>query len=908
VKGSEVREGFLRFFEARGHKRLPSDSLVPKNDPTLLFTGAGMNQFKDMFLGKGTLPWRRIATAQKCLRVPDLEKVGATPRHHTFFEMLGNFSFGDYFKRECIPWEWEFFTRECGIPEGSLVVSVFEEDEEAAGVWREIVGLAPERIFRFGDAENFWPAEARAKGPNGPCGPCSEIYFDARPREKLPPTRGLRSLPEERFTEIGNCVFTQFERHGSDRAGETGVLLPLPQKNIDVGLGLERITAVLQGAPNNFETDLFLPLLEAIAERTGRRYGTDPRADVRMRRIADHVRAVVFCVADGVLPGNEERNYVVRKILRRAIRDGYELGVEEPFLHTLAAVVSSTMGEAYPEVVQHRHTVEIAICAEEERFREIYRRGRAFLDERIERARAGGGKAFSGADAFELHDTYGFPADLTRVIAEEGGLSFDEEGFERAMRGQRERARSKTTMKGEVFAGGALAEMKGEHIPTSAFVGYETDAVTEEPILAILTPTSPRDFAGGTRSGELPTSAEEAALVVRHTPFYAEAGGQVGDRGTIRGAEGGSFTVTDCWDVDGYHLHIGKVEKGRIRLGEKVELRVDPEWRWRVTKNHTATHLLHKALKVVLGPSVGQAGSLVHPEYLRFDFTWGERLTEEQKRAVEDLVNRRVMEAIPVTWKVKPIEEARKEGAVMMFGEKYGERVRVLRVGDFSVELCGGTHVANTGNIGPFRITKEQALGAGVRRIFALTGPAAVAYLRGRDESLEGIARALKTTPERVIERLEALQKEVKEAKSRRPASSPSGDPLPELLRSERRIGPFRFVAGRVEGAGIGTLRALLPRLLRELGRSGVVALAGASGDSVPFVLAAGPGAAAGGFDANREARAFGERLGGGGGGKPDLAQGEGKSVEALDGAFEALASALESGAGAAVDTPRGPT
>src|SRR5262245_7601359 len=629
MRGREIRDRFLRFFEERGHRRLRSDSLVPKGDPTLLFTGAGMNQFKDMFLGKGTLPWKRVCTAQKCLRVPDLEKVGATPRHHTFFEMLGNFSFGDYFKRECIPWEWEFFTEELGIPREQLVVSVYEDDAEAAGIWQEVVGLPPERIYRFDDKENFWPAEARGKGPNGPCGPCSEIYFDARPREALPSNRGLRSLPEDRFAEIGNCVFTQFERRDPARAGEPGLLEPLPQKNIDVGLGLERITAVLQGALNNFETDLFRPLLEAISERTGRRYGADPAADVRMRRIADHVRAVAFCIADGVLPGNEERNYVVRKLVRRALRDGYDLGVEEPFLHTLAAVVASTMGEPYPEVVQHLHTVEIAICAEEERFREIYRRGRSFLDVRLEKAKASGARLFPGSDVFELHDTYGFPSDLTRVIVEEEGLRYDEAGFERAMEEQRRRAQAKSTIKGEVFAGGPIAELKGEKVPITRFVGYETGVASEQSVLAILLPAGERDFAGGTRTARLTASGPEAALLVERSPFYAEGGGQVGDRGTIRGEEGGGFTVADCRNIDGYILHIGGMEGGSIRGGEKVELRVDPEWRWRVTKNHTATHLLHKALKVVLGPNVGQAGSLVHPEYLRFDFTWGEKLAEE---------------------------------------------------------------------------------------------------------------------------------------------------------------------------------------------------------------------------------------------------------------------------------------
>ena len=491
LTAAQIRERFLAFFESKGHQRLPSDSLIPADDPTLLFTGAGMNQFKDMFLGKGTLPYKRVTTTQKCLRVPDLEEVGRTPRHHTFFEMLGHFSFGDYFKEECIGWEWEFFTKVLGIPENQLVVTVYLDDDEAYDYWHKNIGLQEERIFRLGEKENFWPAEAPSKGPNGPCGPCSEIYYDADPSRPYPAKEGLEDLPGDRFTEIGNCVFTQFDRQSD------GSLPPLPQRNIDVGLGLERIAAVLAGVPTNFDTDLFQPYIRVLEQRSGVKYGADAALDQRMKRVADHLRAVTFCIADGAVPGNEGRGYVVRKIVRRAIRDGYELGIEEPFLHEMVDVVGEVMGDVFPEVREHAGQCRSLIKSEEESFAGVYRQGRVRLEEFLQ-----GDRSATGAFAFQLHDTYGFPVDITRQMMLDAGVEMDEAGFEAAMAEQRERARASASTSEAVFAGNAATALAEAGIPETGFSGYET-LETQTRVLAIL--------AGG---NELVASAQNGQDVV----------------------------------------------------------------------------------------------------------------------------------------------------------------------------------------------------------------------------------------------------------------------------------------------------------------------------------------------------------------------------------------------------------
>ncbi|MCA8952334.1 MAG: alanine--tRNA ligase, partial [Planctomycetes bacterium] len=756
LPAAEVRARFLSFFVERGHKHLASDSLVPANDPTLLFTGAGMNQFKDMFLGVGTLPYKRVTTAQKCLRVPDLENVGFTARHHTFFEMLGNFSFGDYFKQECIAWEWEFFKDVCGIPAEQMVVTIYQDDDEAFEIWTKHVGLSPDKVFRFGEKENFWPAEAPSKGPNGVCGPCSEIYFDARPGEPYPSREGLRELPDDRFTEIGNCVFTQFDRR------DGGKLEPLPQKNIDVGLGLERIVAVLQGAKNNFETDLFRPYLDWLGQRTGTPYGADGDRDIRMRRIADHARALTFCISDGALPSNEGRGYVVRKILRRAVRDGYELGLDKPFLFELVAVVGEVMGEAYPEVRENAGQCRAVIRGEEESFATVYRQGMqrleeylGRLDDRAQIESRGAPTPTTGEFAFQLHDTYGFPVDIAQKVMEERGFVLDMNGFEAAMAAQRERARASAGTADAVFTASVAVKLRAAGHGRTEFVGYG-ELARETTLQALI--------GEGDVLLERAAEGQTALLVAAATPFYAQGGGQVGDRGTVTSATGAG-RITDTTALDGFHLHRVEVTKGTLEAGQPCTLTVDEAARRATERNHTATHLLHAALKRVLGDHVSQAGSEVAPERLRFDYTQPEKPSAAELDAVEDLVNAEILRATAIAARVQPLAAARQAGFVALFGEKYGDEVRTLQVGDFSKELCGGTHVQNTGNIGAFRIVSETAVAAGTRRLEAVTGLVALAQARAERQSLGELSAALKVPAARVPERVRELGDELKRAR-----------------------------------------------------------------------------------------------------------------------------------------------
>jgi len=878
--GSEIREAFLGFFEARGHERVPSDSLVPAGDPTLLFTGAGMNQFKNEFLGRGRKGLKRAATAQKCLRVPDLENVGRTPRHHTFFEMLGNFSFGDYFKAEAIPWEWEFFTGTLGWDAERLLVTVYQDDDEAFGIWHEAVGLPVERIYRFGEKENFWPAEAPSKGPDGPCGPCSEIYFDQEPGGPLPPREGLSELPG-RFLEVGNLVFTQFDRRGA------GNLEPLPQKNIDVGLGLERIAAVAQGAANNFETDLFRPLLETLETLSGRTYGREARDDVHMRRIADHARAVFFCIADGAAPGREGRGYVVRKILRRAVRDGIELGLDEPFLAALLDPVRGVLEPAYPEIGQQAGTIETFVGGEEERFRELYQRGIRRLEDSLgELKRNRGATVFPGELAFELHDTYGFPADIAQVIVEENGFSFDHEGFSRAMEGQRERARRGSSIRGEVFAENRATRTRASGAAPTHFLGWDQDACPAR-VAALLR---------GEETVESLKSGEAGAVILDRTPFYARGGGQVGDRGVLLDSAGRElFTVEDTRAEEGIWFHLGTA-RGPIRVGDTLEARVDAAARRDTEAHHTATHLLQAALKEILGDHVHQAGSLVAPDRLRFDFTHSRRMTSEEIRAVEERVQGEILAARPVDKRFTTLKKAREEGVTALFGEKYGEKVRVVEVPGFSRELCGGTHAKNTGALGPFLILGERALAAGVRRIEALAGRAALAALRDQRERLQALEHSLKVPAGQLLERVEELRRELQAAKKRRAAPIPDARTVARALREDSHSFPGGPACAwqRLEGADAGALRSLADKLQKEDGLPGVVLLGGGDQEALPFVVLCGPDS---GFRAGDLARRFGALVGGGGGGRPDFAQGRGRGAppaeveEAVQRLFEALRS-----------------
>jgi len=880
LTAAEIRRRYLQFFEQNGHRIMASDSLVPANDPTLLFTGAGMNQFKDMFLGKGTLPWKRITTSQKCLRVPDLDNVGFTARHHTFFEMLGNFSFGDYFKKECIPWIWSFFKDVCGIPAEQMVVTIYKDDDEAFDIWTKQVGLAPEKVFRFGEKENFWPAEAPSKGPNGPCGPCSEIYFDSKPGQPYPDKRGLESLPDDRFTEVGNCVFTQFDRQSD------GSLKPLPQKNIDVGLGLERIAAVLQGAKNNFETELFRPYLDHLARITEVPYGKDPKRDIRMRRIADHIRAITFCIADGALPSNEGRGYVVRKILRRAARDGYELGLHRPFLFEMVDLVGTLMGDQYPEVRESTGQCRAIIRGEEESFLGVYRQGMARLDEFLASATKpapGALTAGSGDFAFQLHDTYGFPIDITQKVMEERGHRLDEAGFETAMEAQRQRARASMATADAVFTASIAVKLRDAGKKPSTFVGYET-LRTDTKLAAIV----------GDGDVLLPRAAsgQKVVLIAETTPFYAQGGGQVGDRGVVRTATG-EATIASTNALDGFHLHHATVTKGHVEAGQPATFEVDETARRATERNHTATHLLHAALKRVLGDHVSQAGSEVAPERLRFDYTQPEKPTAEQLQRVEHEVNAQILSATDVASRVQKLDAARAAGFVALFGEKYGEQVRTLQVGEWSRELCGGTHVKNSGNIGLFRITTEAAIAAGTRRIEAVTGTVALELARSEQKLVQTLANNLKVAPAKVVDRVTELTEELKKTKKDlEKALAPDLDVELQKLRAvaQTHAGVHTAVFER-PGLQPGYAMDLWKRASKELDPLVAVVLSPIDGE-VHVAVGVSP-SLHGKLKAGELVKTLAVLLGGGGGGKPEFAQGKGKDPARLPAAVDAAIAAL---------------
>lgn len=881
LTAAEIRTRYLEHFTGQGHTVMGSDLLVPANDPTLLFTGAGMNQFKDMFLGKGTLPTRRVTTSQKCLRVPDLDNVGVTPRHHTFFEMLGNFSFGDYFKKECITWVWSFFTDVCQIPKDQLVVTIYKDDEEAFEIWTKHIGMAPERVFRFGEKENFWPAEAPSKGPNGVCGPCSEIYFDNVPGAALPDGAGLEDLPEPRFLEIGNCVFTQFDRQSD------GSLKPLPQKNIDVGLGLERVTAVLQGAENNFETDLFRPYLEHLGKLSGTAYGKDKDRDIRMRRIADHIRAVTFCIADGALPSNEGRGYVVRKILRRAARDGYELGLDKPFLCDMVDIVGQMMGEQYPEVRENAAQCRAVIRGEEENFLVVHKQGMARLDEFLATSASGHSRgsviAGSGEFAFQLHDTYGFPIDITQKVIEERGYGIDESGFHAAMEQQRERARASASTSEAVFTASVAVKLRDAgHQPTE-FVGY--DQIESSAKLAALVGEGDAIVARA-------EAGQRLLLVSDRSPFYAQGGGQVGDHGRVQ-TETGTARILSTSALDGFHLHDAELQSGHLLAGQDVRMFVDEDSRRATERNHTATHLLHAALKKVLGDHVSQAGSEVAPDRLRFDYTQPEKPSADKLREVEELVNEQVLLATDVGARVQKLDEARQNGFVALFGEKYGSEVRTLQVGEFSKELCGGTHVSNTGNIGMFRLVSESAVAAGTRRIEAVTGRIALRMARAEREHLATVAGQLKVpgdqVPQRVLELTDELKKTRKQLEK---ALAPDLDA--ELVKVAEHVvahdGAHTLVYER-PGLQTKDAQELLRRAQQKFEPfAGVVISPGS--DSVLVVVAVSK-PLIGKVQAGALVKELTGMLGGGGGGRPDGAQGKGKDVSKAKAAAEAAVTAL---------------
>jgi len=878
----QIREAYLAFFERRGHTRYPSDSLVPENDPTLLFTGAGMNQFKAMFLGKGNLPFTRATTSQKCLRMPDLENVGRTASHHTFFEMLGNFSFGDYFKRDAIRWAWELLA-ELGVPGDRLSVTVYLDDDEAFAIWRDEVGLPEARLFRCGEDDNFWPAGAPSKGPNGICGPCSEIYFDFLPEAGALPAAGPGS-DGRRFVEIWNLVFTQFERQDGGR------LVPLPKKNIDTGMGFERVVRVVESLrgsrvlASNFETQLFAPLLAAIHAHIGRSTAFGTAEGTRVRRIADHVRAATFCIADGVRPSNLKQGYVVRKILRRAMLDRHVLGgdLRASWLAELSGEVVAGMAGAYPELRDARAVIASTIAAEEEKFAEAFLAGSQRLAVLADETRAAGRSRLPGAAAFLLYDTFGLPLDLQKLLLEEQGLDVDEDGFRAAMTEQRRRSREGSRLSDKIFDEGPLASVSGQ-LPASEFVRGTLD-VSDARLLAVVDDSE----AGG--DGE----QRRVLLVLDRTPFYAEGGGQAGDSGSV-GGPGWEVEVDDTVAVRGITLHRGVVVSGQPVTGP-ARARVDGGRRAATARNHTGTHLLHAALRQVLGPECTQAGSLVAPNRLRFDFRFPRAMTPAELVAVEDLVNAWILANAEVRSAEMSRSEAREQGAMALFGEKYGERVRVVRVPDAphgldSVELCGGTHVRRSGDIGLLRIVSEGSIAAGIRRIEARTGLGVIEHARAADEALHAAAALFKASPESLQPRIEALQEDLR-------ATRKSLDELREstagarLSAARREWNGLQVVVTPVEGVPVKTLRDMAGDLLKR--GCDLVLLAVPEENGTSLLAASGPAAQKRGLAANALLSALAETLGGKGGGNAALAQGRGGKAPdlpaVLQGALEALA------------------
>jgi alanyl-tRNA synthetase len=860
-----LRTAWMDFFAARGHTRVPSASLVPENDPTLLFTGAGMNPFKEYFLGRGKLPFRRACSVQKCFRQGDLENVGRTPRHLTFFEMLGHFSFGDYFKKEAIPWAYEFLTKVLALPADRLRVTVYEEDDEAHQVWLAL-GMPADRILRLDARENFWPADAPALGPNGPCGPCSEIFFDYGP-EAEKGDGGPKGYDSGRFVEVWNTVFTQFDRR------EGGELVPLPQTNIDCGAGFERLVAALEGQQSPFGTRLFRPIVEAVAHLAGREYRFDPKGGQtpgedarRMRRIAEHARASCFLIGDGVRPSNEGRGYVLRRVLRRAIGDGFQLGIEEPFLARLVDPVLAVMGDGYPTLREGRGALADTLGGEEMRFRETYTTGLRYLEEEV--VRIGGRGTLPGAVAFRLHDTYGFPLDMAQLILAERGMDVDTEGFDREMEAQRDRARRGSKLKGEIFAGGPLARLREEGVPPTRFVGYERPGVRAEAAVV--------GIVRGEDLIEEAAAGEEVVVVLDQTPFYAEAGGQVGDAGRLE-RNGTVLEVRDAQGREGFTLHAARVVEGRLHTGDRVSAIVDAERRDAVRRNHTATHLLHLALKQVLGGHVRQEGSLVAPDRLRFDFRHDGPLTPEDLARIEERVNAWILRNDEVRTDVMELEAAKSSGAVSLFGEKYGDTVRVLSVASGSRELCGGTHCARTGDIGSFRVTEETGIAAGVRRLEAVTGFDAVAEA-GRDRALVSrLSSLLKARPEEILARVEGLLEELKAQRkaAERQAKEAAQGAVKDLAARAESVAGLRLLAAPVPGADAKALKGAADTLKKD----GVdaAALVGSHEGRAPVLAYVGPRALEKGLDARGLLQAMTRALGGGGGGSPAQAQGQGQ-------------------------------
>ncbi|MBI1394758.1 MAG: alanine--tRNA ligase [Betaproteobacteria bacterium] len=857
MKSSEIRHRFLEYFRHHGHAVLPSSPLVPGNDPTLLFTNAGMVQFKDVFLGQDKRPYKRATTSQRCVRAGgkhnDLENVGYTARHHTFFEMLGNFSFGDYFKREAIEFAWGFLTKELLIPASRLWVTVHANDEEAERIWLDEIGVPADRLSRIPTNDNFWQM-----GETGPCGYCTEIFFDHGPGvEGGPP--GSPDADGDRYIEIWNLVFMEFNRD------EKGVLHPLPKPSVDTGMGLERISAVMQGVHSNYDIDLFQDLIGAAARATHQR-DLDSNS---LKVIADHIRACSFLITDGVIPANEGRGYVLRRIIRRAIRHGYKLGQKQPFFHTLVTDLVRVMGAAYPELAAAQGKVEQVLRQEEERFAETLEHGMAVLEAAMQKE----DRMLDGSTVFKLYDTFGFPLDLTADVARERGFTVDFAGFEAEMEQQRSRARAASRF--QMHAG---VEYDGR---ATEFLGYDTLKLDAK-ILAMYREGTPV---------EVVESGDEAVIVLDRTPFYAESGGQVGDSGVLSCGTG-TFDVRDTQKIQATVFgHHGRVETGRLEVGDRVSAQVDGALRQRAAYNHSATHLLHAALRQVLGAHVTQKGSLVNAQRTRFDFSHNQPLTAAEITRIEDIVNREIRHNVPVEARLMKYDEAIKAGAMALFGEKYGDEVRVIGMGEFSTELCGGTHVARSGDIGFFKIVSESGVAAGIRRVEAVTADAAVAMTQAHERQLQEVAATLKSpVPEigtklgQIVENVRGLEKELARLKAKLAAAQ--GD---DLGSSAVDVKGIKLVASRLEAADAKALRETVDKLKDKLGTA-VVVLAAAEGADRVSIVAGVTADLTGRVKAGDLVAHVAAQVGGKGGGRPDMAQGGGTRPEQIGPALDSVA------------------
>lgn len=865
---NEIRERYLSFFESKGHLRMPSFSLVPQNDPSLLLINAGMAPLKPYFTGARIPPRKRVTTCQKCIRTPDIERVGHTARHGTFFEMLGNFSFGDYFKHEATAWAWEFITKELKMPVDKLWVTIYLDDDEAFDIWTKEVGVDPTHIVRMGKEDNFW------EHGTGPCGPCSEIYFDRGPEKGCSPDCKL-GCDCDRYVEFWNLVFTQFDKD------EQGNYNPLPNPNIDTGMGLERLAAIMQEVDNLFEVDTVRNIMLHISKIAGKNYKEDAKTDISLRVVTDHIRSTTMMISDGVLPSNEGRGYVLRRLLRRAARHGRLLGIKGAFLSEVAKTVIKESGEAYPELVEKADYICKVISVEESRFNETIDNGLSILEEYIAETKAEGKAVMDGDKAFKLNDTYGFPIDLTVEILEEQGLSVDREGFDKLMQNQKDTARE-ARKDGSSWDAADTADMGVTE--ATIFEGYESK-VCEGKVLAMVK---------GNELAKTLGEGDEGIVVTDKTVFYGEGGGQVGDTGVLSTETCKAVVVDTKKNHDGVYMHVVKVTEGELSNGETVKLEIDAARRNAIARNHSTTHLLQKALSIVLGNHIQQAGSYVNEKRLRFDFTHFEAMTPEQIRKVEDIVNEEILAGDDINIQVLPIEEAKKLGATALFGEKYGDKVRVVKMGDFSIEFCGGTHLKNTANAGTFKILSETGVAAGVRRIEGVTGLGVIEYMRAKDELLSEVASTLKTTESELKTRSVNVLGEIRDLKSELEAmkSKLTGGMLDEIIAEGTEKNGVTVIAVSVNGMKGDEMRTLCDKIKDKLPNVAIL-LASADQGKITFVGMATKNAVANGVHIGNVIKTVTAVSGGGGGGKPDMAQGAGKDVSKLDEAVVAGKAAL---------------